>query len=225
MVAGRRGILELGLLGAVGMSLAACAPEHGISPKGQGRQTPAPSTLSSGTAPAPRVLLAYFSRAGENYDNGGRTWLELGNTAVLARMIADLISCDVYEIEAEDPYPAQYDACVSRNVREQDGDTRPAIDAPLPDIGDHDVVILGSPIWNVRTPMIMSTFTERLNLAGKTVHPVVTHAMSGLGTSERDYAKSCAGATIGEGLAIRGEEVATAADQVSEWLRRIGLLT
>lgn len=36
---------------------------------------------------------------------------------------------------------------------------------------------------------------------------------------------ACPGATIGEGLAVRGEEVADAEPDVAGWLRRIGLLT
>jgi hypothetical protein len=72
--------------------------------------------------------------------------------------------------------------------------------------------------------MIMSTFTERFDFRGKTVFPFTTHAMSGLGTTERDYAQSCPGATLGEGLAVRGEEVREADADVRSWLRRIGLL-
>ena len=55
--------------------------------------------------------------------------------------------------------------------------------------------------------MIMSTFAERFDFTGKTVFPFMTYAVSGLGTAARDYAASCPGATIGEGLAVRGEEV------------------
>ena len=47
--------------------------------------------------------------------------------------------------------------------------------------------------------------------------------MSGLGTTARDYAASCPGATIAEGLAIRGEKVRDAGATVEAWLRRIGL--
>ncbi|MGW1762025.1 hypothetical protein [Streptomyces mirabilis] len=47
---------------------------------------------------------------------------------------------------------------------------------------------------------------------------------SGLGTTERDYAASCPGATIGKGLAVHGEEVREADAEVRSWLRRIGVL-
>jgi flavodoxin len=66
------------------------------------------------------VLVAYFSRAGENYYYYyyGRRWLKTGNTEVLATMIAGLVPADVYRIAAADAYPDDYDATVERNVRE-----------------------------------------------------------------------------------------------------------
>ncbi|WP_241709539.1 flavodoxin [Arthrobacter bambusae] len=102
--------------------------------------------------------------------------------------------------------------------------TAPTIATPLPSIDQYDTVLLASGIWNVRAPMIMTTFTEGHDFTGKTVHPVTTHAMSGLGTTERDYTRSCPGATIGEGLAVRGEEVRDAGPAIESWLRRTGLL-
>jgi flavodoxin len=171
-----------------------------------------------------KFLLAYFSRAGENYYYGGRTHLEVGNTEVLAGMISGLIGCDVHRIEPVDPYPDDYMETVARNVREQDADARPAIAKALASIVPYDTVLLGSPIWNVKAPMIMSTFVEGFDFSGKTVFPFTTYAMSELGTTVRDYAASCPGATIGEGLAVRGEEVRNTGAAVEAWLRRINLL-
>ena len=56
----------------------------------------------------------------------GRT-STVGNTEVLAGMISDRLDCDLHRIEAADPYPDSYDATVARNVREQNGNARPAI--------------------------------------------------------------------------------------------------
>jgi hypothetical protein len=52
-------------------------------------------------------------------------------------MISALITCDVHRIEAADPYPEDYEKTVARNVREQRADARPAMVAPLPDIGPY----------------------------------------------------------------------------------------
>lgn len=197
------------------------------TPTGARRATASAGVAGSPAAATPgesKVLLAYFSRAGENYAYGGRTQLAVGNTEVVAGLIGRLIGCDVYRIEAADPYPDDYEETVARNVREQGVDARPAI-ANLPtSLAAYDTVLLGSPIWNVRPPLIMATLAGRYRFVGKRVFPFVTYAVSGLGTAARDYAAWCPGATIGEGLAVRGEEVADAGMAVEAWLRRIGLL-
>ena len=105
----------------------------------------------------------------------------------------------MHRIEAADPYPDGYDATVARNVREQDGNARPAMASPLPSIEEYDTVLLASGIWNVRAPMIMTTFAESYDFTGKTIHPVTTHAMSGLGTTERDYAAPARGPSSAKG--------------------------
>ena len=192
---GRRSVLRTAVAGFTGAVVAlgtsACTP---------GTETAMPQDTADGGG---RVLLACFSRAGENYHYGGRTNLDTGNTEVLAGMISGLIGCDVHRIEAAETYPDAYDAAVARNVREQDADARPVIANPLPSIDQYSTVLLASGIWNVRAPMIMATFAETYDFSGKTIHPVTTHAMR---------------------LAVRGEEVRDAGPAVESWLRRTGLL-
>jgi flavodoxin len=219
----RRTVLRGGVLLAAStlVGTAACSTPAIPATTPEPTMTPTPT---EGTT-ASRTLLAFFSRPGENYYYGGRKDLQVGNTEVLARMISELIDCDEHRIEAADPYPADYDATVRRNVEEQDADARPAIANPLASIEQYDVVLLGSPIWNVRAPMIMSTFTDSYDFTGKTVHPFVTYAVSGLGSTVGDYATSCPGARIGEGLPVRGEEVPQHRADVESWLRAAGLRT
>ena len=70
----------------------------------------------------------------------------------------------------------------------------------------------------------MATFAERHDFAGKTVLPVTTHAMSGLGTTAEDYAQVCRGARIGTGPAVRGEVVRVdGASAVDAWLPRVSV--
>jgi flavodoxin len=170
------------------------------------------------------VLLAYFSRAGENYHYGGRIDLEVGNTEVLANMITSAASVDVYRILAADPYPQDYEETVERNKREQATEARPAIAGALPTVARYDTVLLGSPIWNVRPPMIMRTFVESVDLRGKTIHPFVTYAVSGIGATVEDYTRLSPEARIGDGLAVRGEDVNDAGADVTAWLQRTASL-
>jgi flavodoxin len=213
----RRDVLRLGLAGLAGAAMTAC----GSSPSAEERSDrPAPQR---GDDASTRILLAYFSRPGENYWYGGRRDLRVGNTEVLAGLIAGRLSCDVHRIRAAEPYSDDYDETVARNVREQEADARPATANPLRSIARYDVVLLASPLWNVRPPMIMRTFAERYDFTGKTVLPVTTYAVSGLGTAADEYADACRGATIGPGLAVRGERVRDAGDDIDAWLRRTRL--
>jgi flavodoxin len=180
--------------------------------------------VASGQAHTRKVLIAYFSRAGENYYYGGRRDLKVGNTEVVATMIGRHIVADVYRIRAARSYPHGYDATVARNLREQNADARPRIARPLTSIDTYDVILLGSPIWNVRPPMIMSTFVESFDFSGKTIHPFVTYAVSELGTTMKTYRALSTGARISTGLAVLGETVRHADPQVRAWLRRINLL-
>ena len=218
----------------VGASALLGAPIAGCSAPGassSGSSVSGTVTAQPGDTPEPtaaagsRVLLAYFSRAGENYFNGGRTVLQVGNTAVLAEMISSAVAVDVFRIEAADPYPDSYDATVERNVREQNAEARPAIAGSLPAVGPYDTVLLGSGIWNVRPPMIMRTFVESVDLSGKTIFPFVTYAVSDLGRTIDDYTRLCPRSTIGEAVAVRGEEARDARADVEAWLRKIGLLS
>jgi flavodoxin len=219
----RRALVQSSVVLGAGVLLAGCgaptAPPTSGAPISQATATPEPTA-----APGSRVLLAYFSRAGENYYYGGRTTLEVGNTEVLAGIISSLAAVDVYRIEAADPYPVSYDETVDRNVREQNTEARPAIAGILPDVAAYETVLLGSGIWNVRPPMIMRTFVESVDLSGKTILPFVTYAVSGLGRTVDDYTRLCSGSAIGDALAVRGEEVADARGDAQAWLRRTGLL-
>ena len=98
---GRRSVLRGALLGgmlAIAATQAACSSDStgpATGPAGSRSSDPRTSadpsersTDSTGRT-SPRVLLAYFSRAGENYYYGDRIDLEVGNTEVLSRMIRD----------------------------------------------------------------------------------------------------------------------------------------
>jgi flavodoxin len=205
--------------GAVGVSaLAGCSAAAPPSPPAA-----VPTTVTPTPAGRSRTLLAYFSRPGENYHYGARRNLEIGNTEVVARMIADRLPIDVYRIEAADPYPDEYDATVERNVREQRDEARPALVTPPPSVAHYDAVLLGSPVWNVRAPRIMFTVLESWDLSGKRMLPFVTHAVSGIGLVADELTERVPGATVGEGLAVQGEEARQAGNDVDQWLRDVGL--
>ena len=219
----RRQLLRTAAAGAISAAaaglLAACT-----TPDRESSFVTTPTTpTASGSAAS--TLLVELSRAGENYWNGGRRTLDVGNTEVLATLIRDRIDCDVYRIDAADAYSNRYDPTVARNVEEQNNDARPEITGNLPDLSGYDTVLLGSPIWNVQPPMIMATFADEADLTGKDVYPFVTYAVSGLGNTASFYRDLDIGARFHDGLAVRGEDVrdASAGTDVDRWLRANGL--
>lgn len=210
----------LGLALATAGGLAGCAsggdatgPTTASGPPTRTTPTPEAPTMTDA-----RTLLVYYSRAGENYWYGSRRTLTTGNTERVARIIVDSVDCDTFGIEAGDPYPTGYDATVARNVDEQQDDARPAVAAALPDVSGYGTVLLGSPIWNVRPPMIMSTFLDGVDLGGKVLRPFVTYAVSGLGRTADVYGALVPGARVTRGLAVRGEEAEGSEDAVRAWL-------
>ncbi|WP_198290980.1 hypothetical protein [Mycobacterium sp. 155] len=75
-----------------------------------------------------------------------------------------------------------------------------------------------SPTSSPRPYLWTCIFIDRVDLSGKTVHPFVTYAVSGLGDTAL-----AAHASIGEPLAVRGEDAHNAQPDVETWLQQIGL--
>jgi flavodoxin len=224
-----RGALLGGTIPALGLQ-AACSNGSSIRGDVSERSVRSRPDRARSAGASARVLVVYFSRAGENYFHGDRIDLDVGNTEVLAKALSSHLRSagvehDTFRIEASDNYSTDYDETVERNVREQNREARPEISATIDSIAGYDTVLIGSPIWNIRPPRIMMTFAEGHDFTGKDVFPFVTHAMSGLGDADRDYASACRGAAIGAGLAVRGEVVrGQGPPRAQRWLASIGLI-
>lgn len=169
------------------------------------------------------VLVAYFSRAGENYAGGGTEVIEVGHTKVMAGYIADALGADSYEIVPAKAYPEGYDECCDVAAKEQSEDVRPAIAAELPDVSGYAAVLVGCPIWWGDEPMVVRTFLEGVDLSGKVVVPFTTHAGSGLGRVPANLQGLVPGATHIDGLAVAGTSVDGARDEVASWARGLGI--
>ena len=172
---------------------------------------------------APKVLIAFFSRAGENINVG---FIEKGNTHVIAEIIAELTGAEMFKIETVTPYPESYSETTDIAKREQDENARPELSTHVENMDQYDIILLGYPNWWGTMPMAVFTFLEEYDFAGKTVIPFCTHEGSGLGRSERDLASLLPEVTLMDGLAIRGSNVNSdqARQSVSDWLREQGLI-
>ncbi len=89
----------------------------------------------------------------------------------------------------------------------------------------YDVIYIGYPNWYGTMPMAVFAFLEAYDFSGKTIVPFCTHEGSGLGGSERDIQKLCPTAEVLPGLAIQGGSVERADKDVTNWLKKLDLLS
>lgn len=166
-----------------------------------------------------KTLIVYYSRKGENYVNGSIRNLSKGNTEVIAEMIADLTDGDLFEVETVKTYPADYYACIDEAKAELRQGARPELKAYPDSLDGYDTIFVGYPNWWGTMPMAMFTFLEHYDWSGKKICPFCTNEGSGMGSSERDLKKVCAGAAVEKGLSIHGAEAARSRDRVEAWVK------
>lgn len=169
------------------------------------------------------VLVAYFSRTGENYGVGV---IEKGNTAIIAEMIAEQTDGELFEIRTVEAYPEDYDETTEIAQQELRENARPELAENLDSIDAYQVIYLGYPNWWGDMPMAVYTFLESHDFSGKTIIPFCTHAGSGLSGTESSIADTT-GAEVLDGLAIAGTTAQNSQDEareaVTEWLGGLDL--
>ncbi len=163
-------------------------------------------------------LIAYYSRAGENYFGGAYRRIPVGNTEKVAEMISELTDAELFKIEQVVPYSADYQPCIAEAKRDLQAHARPELVSLPADLDDYDEIYLGYPNYWGTMPMAVYTFLEAYDFTGKTIHPFCTHEGSGLAGTENDIRKAAKGATVAKGLSIHGSSVASAEPAVKKWL-------
>ncbi len=171
-----------------------------------------------------KTLIAFFSRADENYFGGAMRYVKVGNTEIVAGILKDMIEADTFKIEMKEPYSPVYMTCIEEAKRDLQDKARPELIALLQSIEEYDTIILAYPNYWGTMPMAVFTFLEAFDFTGKTILPLCTNEGSGMGGSERDIKKTCAGATVRSGLSITGSQAANSKMSVRKWLETNGLL-
>ena len=171
-----------------------------------------------------KVLVAYFSRTGEQYSVGN---ISEGNTAIIAKMIAAKTGGDLFEIKvAKDNYPKGYTALTEYAKEEKQKKARPEIVGKVAKFTDYDTVFIGYPNWWSDMPMPVYTFLESYDFTNKNVVPFCTHEGSGIGGTENNVKNAAKGSKPLKGFAIYGHtaqnERAEAEKKVLQWLKEIG---
>ena len=130
-----------------------------------------------------KILIAYYSRKGQNYWNGSIRNLVKGNTEVVAEMIQKAVGGDLFEIETVKEYPVDYTECTEVAKEELRAKARPELKAYPESMDEYDVIFLGYPCWWGTMPMGVYTFLEHFSFAGKKIVPFCTHEGSRMGGS------------------------------------------
>lgn len=154
-----------------------------------------------------KILIAFFSLAGETYVNGRIENRPVGNTEVIARKLQDKIGGDMFHIETVIPYPHDHYEIIDKAKEELHTNDRPEIKGSVEDMDRYETIILGYPNWWGTMPMAVKTFLEGYDFGGKTIIPYCTHEGSGMGHSESDLKKLCPDSKILNGTAIHGADV------------------
>jgi len=171
-----------------------------------------------------KTLIAFFSRADENYFGGSMRYVKVGNTEIVCNLMGEMIDADSFKIEMEEPYSPDYMTCIDQAKKDLRAKARPQLTNYLDGIDDYDTIVLAYPNYWGTMPMAVFTFLERYDFTGKTILPLCTNEGSGMGSSERDIPKAAPGAVVKRGLPVNGSRAADSKGIVSEWLKSNGLI-
>jgi len=171
-----------------------------------------------------KTLIAFFSRADENYFGGAMRYVKVGNTEIVADIMKDLTGADTFKIEMKDPYSPVYMTCIEEAKKDLRAKARPELVSMPESIDEYDTVILAYPNYWGTMPMAVFTFLEAFDFTGKTILPLCTNEGSGMGGSERDIKKACSGADVKKGLPVTGSDAANSKTSVERWLKANGVI-
>ena len=209
--------------------VAACGSNAGTAASSQQTTVQAATTKevsSQDKVQGKHILVAYFSRTGDNYAVGN---IARGNTHIVADMIAEVVGADTFEIKTLKDYPANYKECTEAAKNELEENARPELAAKVPNMQDYDVIFLGYPIWWSDMPMAVYTFMESYDFQGKTIIPFCTSAGDVLTGHESSIIPEHAkGAKVLDGLGIEGKRAQqnpeSVKPEVQKWLAKLGFV-
>lgn len=141
-----------------------------------------------------KKLVAYFSASGV--------------TGKAAKILAEAIGADLYEIKPEIPYSRAdldwTDKKSRSSVEMNNPDSRPKIADTDANITEYDTIFVGFPIWWYTAPTIIKTFLESYDFSGKAVVPFATSGGSGLGKTADILQKTVPSAYVKSGKMLNG---------------------
>lgn len=176
------------------------------------------------------ILIAYFAVA-ENSEVDAVSSASVitidgeakGRTRILADMIAAETNGDLFSILTSVDYPADGDALVDFAAEEQENNERPELTSQIKNLEKYDVIFIGYPNWWYDLPMVMYSFFDTYDFAGKTIIPFCTHNGSRFSsTIETIQELEPNAAVITDGFTVNEHDVEEAAEKLISWLHELG---
>lgn len=176
-----------------------------------------------------RILIAYFTWSENVADTSGvdatasASVQPPGNVAQMAAWIQQEVGGELFSIKVEEPYPADYDACLERAADEKAGNARPKLTEKVSDISEYDTVFLGYPNWWYSAPMAVFSFLEENDLSGKKVVLFCSHGTGGLASSVKDISDVLSNSQIESNvLGVYRDDISQSQKTIQNWLDEIG---
>lgn len=175
-----------------------------------------------------KILIVYFSRVGNtNFPaqvdavSGASLMLDgnkkIGNAQMIAELVQSVTGGDIFAIQTEKTYPADYGETTRVAKQEFASGELPALKT-LPAVDAYDKIILIYPLWWHTLPKPVENFLRSCDLTGKKIYPIVTHGGGGFGESI-DTLKSSTRADVAEPLDIYSSDVPASRKIILEWLK------
>lgn len=174
------------------------------------------------------ILIAFYSRAGENYFGGTYRRVAAGNTEKAAEMLSRLTGGELLRIDTAVPYSGSYDDVVEQGQREVERGYEPELKPVGADIDGYDVIAVGTPTWWYTMAPAVRTFLHQNDLRGKTVVPFMTNG-GWPGHVIKDMKALCPGADAVREMQVKfdsngGDRLETPESKIEAWAQSVKAL-
>ena len=188
-----------------------------------------PDREAGGEETGSNILVAYFSWAdnavlADDVDAvASPSVIPPGNVEQLAGWVQEETGGDLFSIQVTDPYPSDWDECLTRANQERGDNARPELVENVENLSQYDIVFLGYPNWWYSVPMALLSFLEQNDLSGKQVYLFCSHGTGGLARSVDIITEAAAGADISDNIFDCYEEEASSSQaDIQAWVEELG---
>ena len=159
-----------------------------------------------------KTLILYYSQA-------------VGNTEKIAKILQEKLNADIERIDTVVPYTGTYQEISAQGHDEVNRGYKPEIKPIKSDLKMYERVIVATPTWWYTMAPAVLTLLSEIDLNGKDVILVQTHA-GWEGHCLEDMEKLCKGSKIISKKGIQfdsngGSEMITKMNEIEEWIKSI----